>query len=78
MIFQVLDVLGVMKFQQLFFSGMAALINIHLFVEVEALDEGVGHSYSPWFHGMFLVVVEFADFIVVEICHFFVIHSDLK
>ena len=39
MVFQVLDVLGVMKFQQLFFGGMAALINIHVFVEVEALDE---------------------------------------
>ena len=75
-VFEVGDILGVMKLEEFLFGGMAAFIDVHFSVEVEALDEGVGHGDTSRFHGVLFVVVKFSNLVVIEICHF-IMHSQL-
>lgn len=46
------------------------MIDIEVAIESAVDNEGVGHSYAFWFHGMLLRVYEFAEVMVVEVRHF--------
>ena len=68
-VLKVVDVIGVVKAQKLLFFSSTDLVYIKLSVEVEALNKRVCHGHALGLHWMVLVVVELADFIVVEISH---------
>lgn len=68
-VLEVVDVLRVVKAQEFFPVRSPGPIDIELSIEIEGLYKGVSHGNTSRFHGVILVVVEFADLLVVEVSH---------
>ena len=68
-ILEVVDVLGVMEFEKFLPGCFSGAVDIEFPIDIEALDEGVGHGNSSGFHGVIFVVVVLSYLLVVEVCH---------
>lgn len=68
-IFEIVDILRMMESDQFLFVCFSGAVDIEFAIDIETLDEGVGHRHSSWFHGVVFVVVKFADFFVEEVGH---------
>jgi len=66
-IFKIVDVLRMVKFDKFLLVGLAGTVYIEFTINIETLDEGMSHGDPSGFHRMVFVVVKIADFLVKEV-----------
>lgn len=66
-VLQIFNILAMMEFEKVLASCPAIFIDIEFFVQIEGLDERMGHGNSSGLHGVVFVVVEVADVFVVKV-----------
>jgi hypothetical protein len=66
-IFKIVDILRMMKFDEFFLVCFAGTIYIEFAIYIKTFDEGMSHGNPSGFHGMVFVVVKLANFLIKEV-----------